>query len=216
MTRVPVPAVTVATAAGDTLEDRRREATGIRLNLGCGRDIRHGWVNVDLLPGPGIDVATDFDDEPEFPFADGTVGYSEGVHVIEHLRHPLPFMQELHRVTRGGGRAVFRTPYGATDDADEDPTHVRRMFPGSWGYFSQPLYWRADYGYRGDWQAEEITLTVFPEFAGCTDSELWSMIRFQRNVVAEMTAVLRCVKPRRKPLRELQDQPVIVIGRPGA
>src|SRR5215472_12108282 len=127
-------------------------ATGVRLNLGCGRDIRPGWVNVDCVPLPGVDVATDFDHDPRLPFADGSVGYSEGEHVIEHLADPLPFMAELWSVTRAGGTAVFRCPYGSTDDADEDPTHVRRMFAGSWGYFSQPLYWRADYGYRGDWQ----------------------------------------------------------------
>ena len=192
----------------------RRAATGIRLNLGCGRDIRPGWVNVDSVPLPGVDVATDFDHDPRLPFADGTVGYSEGAHVIEHLADPLPFMAELWRVTRPGGEVVFRCPYGSTDDADEDPTHVRRMFPGSWGYFSQPYYHRADYGYRGDWQLTDLTLTIFPELGKASDEELWSMIRFQRNVVSEMTAALRCVKPRRKPLRELQEKFALHLERP--
>jgi hypothetical protein len=47
---------------------------------------------------------------------------------------------------------------------------------------------------------------VFPELASATDEELYSMIRFQRNVVSEMTAVLRCVKPSREPKRELQEK----------
>jgi SAM-dependent methyltransferase len=202
--------------AAPALASHRRAATGMRLNLGCGRDIRPGWVNADTVPLPGVDVVTDFDDAPSFPFADGTVGYSEGVHVIEHLANPLPFMAELWRVTRRGGTAVFRCPYGATDDADEDPTHVRRMFPGSWGYFSQPYYHRASYQYEGDWQLTDLTLAVFPEFSGCTDPELWSMIRFQRNIVAEMTAKLRCVKPARKPLRELQEKFALTLERRSA
>ena len=200
--------------APETLALHRRAATGTRLNLGCGRDIRPGWVNVDCVPGPGVDVVTDFDRDPRLPFAGSAVGYSEGTHVIEHLRDPLPFMAELHRVTRGGGTAVFRCPYGSSDDADEDPTHVRRMFPGSWGYFSQPYYHRADYGYRGDWQLTDLTLAVFPELAGATDEELWSMVRFQRNVVQEMTAKLRCVKPRRQPKRELQEKFTLTLQRP--
>jgi len=128
-------------------------------------------------------------------------------------QHALPFMEELHRVTRPGGTAAFRCPYGSTDDAGEDPTHVRRMFAGSWGYFGQPHYWKASYGYGGDWQPERVTLSVFPEFATCTDGELWSMIRFQRNIVAEMSASLRCVKPSREPLLRLQERPDVVLVR---
>ncbi len=178
---------------------------GLRLNLGCGRDIRPGWVNIDCVPLPGVDHVVDFDGKPVFPFADDAVARSDGSHVIEHLADPLPFMAELWRVTRPGGLAEFRCPYGSTDDADEDPTHVRRMFQGSWGYFGQPHYWRADYGYRGDWQPVSVRLLIFPELSGCTDRELASMVRFQRNVVAEMVAVLRCVKPAREPRREVQE-----------
>ena len=170
-------------------------------------------MNADQVPAPGVDVVTDFDHDPHFAFADSVVGYAEGSHVLEHLANPLPFMQELWRVTRRGGTVVFRCPYGSTDDADEDPTHVRRMYAGSWGYFSQPYYHRADYGYRGDWQLTDLTLAVYPEFNDATDSELWSMIRFQRNVVLEQVARLRCVKPRREPLRELQEKFALTLER---
>jgi SAM-dependent methyltransferase len=186
----------------------------LRLNLGCGRDIRDGWVNIDSVPLPGVDHVIDFDGKPALPFGDDSVTYSEGSHVIEHLRDPLPFMAELWRVTEPGGRAVFRCPYGSSDDADEDPTHVRRMFHGSWGYFGQPHYWRADYGYRGDWQPVQVTLTVFPEFSGHGDAGLYLMIRSRRNVVEEMAVSLRCVKPRRGQARELQEAYRLALRRP--
>jgi SAM-dependent methyltransferase len=207
------PAAFRAAADGTFVPLPGREPAGLRLNLGCGRDIREGWVNVDAVPAPGVDHVVNFDDKPVLPLPDDAVAYSEGSHVIEHLRDPLPFMEELWRVTRPGGLAVFRCPYGSTDDADEDPTHVRRMLAGSWGYFGMPHFWRADYGYRGDWQPSEVTLVIFPELADCTDGELRSMIRFQRNVVAEMTASLRCVKPRREPRRELQEDYVLKLLR---
>jgi SAM-dependent methyltransferase len=181
------------------------EVPGLRLNLGCGRDIRDGWVNIDCVPAAGVDHVVDFDNKPVLPLGDDTVSYSEGSHVIEHLASPLPFMEELWRVTEPGGLAVFRCPYGSTDDADEDPTHVRRMFAGSWGYFGQPFYWKADYGFRGDWHPAEVRLVIFPEFGECSDPELRALIRLQRNIVAEMTAALRCVKPRREPRRDLQE-----------
>lgn len=185
----------------------------MRLNLGCGRDVREGWVNVDSAPLLGVDHVVDFDGKPVLPFDDDSVDWSEGSHVIEHLRDPLPFMEELWRVTKPGGRAVFRCPYGATDDADEDPTHVRRMFQRSWDYFAQPTYWRADYGYRGDWQPDRVTLALFPDFAGTPSADLPSLIRHQRNVVAEMTAELRCVKPRREPEMGLQEPFKLLIQR---
>jgi hypothetical protein len=185
----------------------------MRLNLGCGRDIRRGWVNIDCVPLPGVDHVVDFDSKPVLPLPDDSVTRSEGSHVIEHLRNPLPFMEELWRVTKPGGLAEFRCPYGSTNDADEDPTHVRRMFPASWLFFSQPVYWRADYGYRGDWQAAEVKLLIFPGLSDCTDAELYSMVRFQRNIVAEMRATLRCVKPAREPLQELQQPATLSLIR---
>lgn len=183
----------------------------MKLNLGCGRDIRDGWVNIDSRPGKGVDLVTDFDDNPVLPFEDSSVDESEGSHLIEHLRNPLPFMEELWRVTKPGGLATFRCPFGSSDDADEDPTHVRRMFCGSWGYFAQPHYHRADYGYRGDWQATEIELTIFGDMANIPTDDLVASIRFRRNVVSEMCAKLECVKPAREPLLELQQSPHVTL-----
>src|SRR5262249_34991940 len=110
--------------------------------------------------------------------------------------------------------ATFRTPYGSSDDADEDPTHVRRYFWGSWGYFSQPYYWRADYGYRGDWEVEDVVLTVDPELGGKSWQEGFQVVQRSPNVVRELVARLRAVKPIREPRRELQKQTLVrfVVG----
>ena len=58
-----------------------------------------------------------------------------------------------------------------------------------------------------------IVLEVFPGLEGCADSELHSMIRFQRNIVAEMTATLRCVKPRREAALRLQEPCKVTLKR---
>lgn len=187
----------------------------MRLNLGCGRDIREGWVNIDCAPGPGVDHVVDLDDEPLLPFPDDSVDESCASHLIEHLRCPLPFMQELWRVSRPGGTVELLCPHGSSDDADEDPTHVRRMYEGSWRYYSQPFYWRADYGYRGDWQAEKVELLLQPG-AGRTDDEAAVLVRHERNMVAEMRARLVAVKPARPARQELQvPYPVYLVRQEG-
>lgn len=185
----------------------------MKLNLGCGRDIRPGWVNVDSVQMPGVDLVVDLDADPHLPYPDGSVEHIEGSHIIEHLHNPLPLMQELWRVAKPDAECVFRCPYGSSDDADEDPTHVRRLFAGSWIYFGQGAYWRADYGYRGDWQPVTVELHIDPAFAPLPDAELAARVRMQRNVVREMVATLRAVKPARPQVRESQEPYDVVIVR---
>lgn len=180
----------------------------IRLNLGCGRFPTPGWLNVDSTPLPEVDVVVDLE-SGSLPFDDDSVVEMAGSHLLEHIRNSLGLMQELHRIAKPDARAIFRVPYGSSDDADTDPTHVRRYFWGSWGYFSQPYYWRADYGYRGDWEVEDLVLIVQDEFRGQSWAEVFKAVENRRNVVKEMVATLRAVKPIRPPLRGLQKQPVI-------
>ncbi len=184
-----------------------RRSGDMRLNVGCGRSPLAGWVNLDSAALPGVDVVADL--ESPLPFEDDSVTEIAASHVLEHIRGPLALMQELHRIAKPGALATFRTPYGSSDDADEDPTHVRRYFWGSWGYFSQPHYWRADYGYRGDWELSDVVLVVAQEFKGKSWEETFRGVQERRNVVTEMVAKLRAVKPIREPLRELQKKTLV-------
>lgn len=173
-----------------------------RLHLGCGTTLRPNWINLDARQLPGIDVVADLDDcrATPLPFRSDSIDEFLGSHVLEHLRDPLSCMQELHRIAKPGAIAVFRVPYGSSDDADEDPTHVRRFFLHSFYYFSQLGYTHADYGYRGDWETVSLVLTVdAARHAGKSYEHLFEEIRSQRNVVREMIATLRAVKPARVP-----------------
>lgn len=187
----------------------------LRLNLGCGRSALPGWVNVDQVPLPGVNLLANLDGFARegarpFPYDDNSVDQFMMSHTIEHITNTLPLMQELHRIAKPDATITIRCPYGSSDDADEDPTHVRRYFLQSWLYFSAPAYWRADYGYRGDWQPETIELIVSAaEFNGLTFDVAMNRVRMRRNVVREMIATLRAVKPAREPKRELQVPPTI-------
>jgi len=181
-------------------------AAPYRLNLGCGRNIMPGWINIDAQPLQGVDLVCDLDQVRQNPIAlpDASVQAFLLSHVIEHLRDPLGLMQDLWRLAMPGATATIRVPHGASDDAWEDPTHVRPYFAESFGYFAQPTYWRADYGYRADWQAEKVQLVVDSKrCAGLTPAQVLASVQAERNWVREMVAELRAVKPARAPRREL-------------
>lgn len=98
-----------------------------RLNLGCGTDIRSGWVNLDSSPGiPGVDVVHDLDQLP-LPFADGTFEYILAQDVLEHLADPVATLRELHRILKPGGRLRIRVPHFTSRNNFIDPTHRTRF-----------------------------------------------------------------------------------------
>jgi SAM-dependent methyltransferase len=110
----------------------------------------------------GVDVVADLEKcaTDPIPLESDSVDEFLLRHVIEHIHASLEMMQELYRLAKPNAFATIVVPFGASDPAWEDPTHVRAYFPGSFDYFSQPNYWRADYGYRGDWQPRKIGLFV--------------------------------------------------------
>jgi SAM-dependent methyltransferase len=185
-----------------------------KLHLGCGRNIMDGWINLDVFQMDGVDVVADLDNckNNPLPFDDNSINQFLGSHVIEHLNNTLDLMEELHRIAKPNAVALFRVPYGSNDDAFEDPTHVRQYFLNSFGYFSQPFFWRADYGYRGDWLTERIILIVDKQrYESKTTDEIMHDVNSYRNVVKEMIVELRAIKPIREPKRELQVSPYIEI-----
>ncbi len=186
----------------------------VRINVGCGQDVREDWINIDQAELPGVDVVANLDQcaDTPLPLEDNSADEFLLSHIIEHLQHPLPLMQELHRIAKPGAKAIIRVPHGASDDAYEDPTHIQQYFHGSFGYFSQPFYWRADYGYRGDWKVEKIEMLVPREpNEGVPADQIMEKVNTLRNQVLEIAAELSAVKPIRPASKELQTSPPLQI-----
>lgn len=178
-----------------------------KLNVGCGKDVKTGpgWTNVDSRYNPGA-FLWDPEKEP------GPVEWHDTFdrvlisHVIEHVHDTLTFMEHIHEVCKPDALVTIRCPHGASDDAWGDQTHVRPIYPNVFLFFSQPCYWRADYGYRGDFRVEQI-LAIVRDNSLLENYTPDIILNTMRNTIMELVCDLTAVKPIRKQDRELLENP---------
>lgn len=81
-----------------------------KLNLGCGKFPKHGFVNVDIDTKSGADF---FCDLAKFPYDLPSKHFEliESDHLLEHLPNPYDFMKEMDRLLAPGGRLILRVPH---------------------------------------------------------------------------------------------------------
>ena len=81
----------------------------LKLNLGCGYDIRTGYVNIDMCELPMVDLVYDLN-KCRLPFENNSVDEIYCSHAVEHLHDPFLFVMDCHRVLKNGGRLIIKTP----------------------------------------------------------------------------------------------------------
>ena len=108
-----------------------------RLNLGCGRDIREGYVNLDRLKLPGVDLVHDLGQFP-YPFAENCFDEIAARDILEHLGDTVRVMEELWRILKPGGILRVRVPHARSMNFLHDPTHVSAFTEETFHYFTPP------------------------------------------------------------------------------
>lgn len=94
-----------------------------RLNLGCGKDIRKKWINLDIANIPRIDVVHDINNVP-LPFKNNEFDYILCQDVLEHVEY-IPILKDLHRILKKGGILEIRVPHFSSRFNFMDPTHKK-------------------------------------------------------------------------------------------
>lgn len=115
----------------------------LKVDLGCGTVKREGFVGVDRLPLPGVDIVHDLENV-NYPFKDNEVDELWMDQVLEHLRNPVRVVEEIYRICKHGALIHVGVPYFRSMYAVIDPTHVN-FFGVSWfSYFDpkHPFYTR--------------------------------------------------------------------------
>ncbi len=173
---------------------------GPKLNLGCGRVKFPDFVNVDKnekvkpdilcnLDGPGVRILLESD---KYVFAIAS-------HLIEHIRFLPEFMEGLYRVMAPDGLVFISCPYAWSNQAIEDPTHVRFINEHSMGYFDRRSGFRQDNGYdfNCDFKIENVGLGGTNDLLSAEDKYKQRFMTHQINFVIEVTFLLRAIKPMR-------------------
>ena len=114
-----------------------------KLNIGCGQDIRKGYVNLDSIKQKGIDVVHDLNKFP-WPFKKDTFNEIYASHILEHVDDLVTVMNEICRISKNGANVIIRGPHFSCGVSYRDPTHKRFFSYFTFEYFCNP----ADYYLR--------------------------------------------------------------------
>ena len=106
----------------------------MKLNLGCGHNIKEGWVNLDIEKRKGVDVVHNLEEFP-YPFKSNHFDLILADNVLEHLEDTIGVMAEIHRILKPRGQVILRFPYFQHPNAWVDPTHKKCLTAETFNYF---------------------------------------------------------------------------------
>lgn len=92
-----------------------------KLNLGCGRDIKKGYINLDIAKLPGVNIIWDINKLP-LPFKKEEFDEVYAKDIFEHVDY-IPLLRDLHRILKIGGIIKITVPHFTSRNLYADPTH---------------------------------------------------------------------------------------------
>ena len=87
----------------------------MKLNLGCGRDYKEGYVNCDISSEVNPDIILDL--EKKLPFRDNSVDKIIAEHILEHLHEPIKIFKEFYRICENNAIIKIKVPYFSNQSA---------------------------------------------------------------------------------------------------
>lgn len=126
---------------------QKKESPEVKLNLGCGYDLKDGFLNIDILPIPGVRRG---DIRLKWPFTSGSVSSIESKDLLPCLTMPerLHFLNEAWRVLKVGGQMMISVPGRGSNRAYMDPTYQWPEVVEDFFYYASKE-WRDQTRYAG-------------------------------------------------------------------
>jgi len=137
----------------------------LKIDLGCGPYKQDGFLGVDKVSNPNVDIVADL--TGRFPFATSSVDQLRAHDIIEHLPDRLHTMNEIWRICKHGALVDIRVPSSDGRGAFQDPTHVSFWNANSFYYYSRqfPAYFNLcqAYGFKGEFEMLDIVEESAPD-----------------------------------------------------
>ena len=108
----------------------------MKYNFGCGRQKLAGYVGVDIVEMPTVEIVCDFNIFP-YPMADSSAEEILMDNVLEHLNEPMKVLEEVFRILKPGAIVKIFVPNCKSNSAFTDPTHKHFFTENSFKYFEK-------------------------------------------------------------------------------
>jgi SAM-dependent methyltransferase len=131
----------------------------LKLDLGCGKNKREGFLGVDSRDFPGVDQVVDL--RGPWPWKDSSVDEVHCSHFVEHLTaaERIHFVNELHRVLKPGAPAQIIVPHWNSHRAYGDLTHQWPPVSEMWFFYLNKA-WREVNAPHNDGYACDFDFTM--------------------------------------------------------
>ena len=141
----------------------------MKIDLGCGKNKKEGFLGVDQYPMEGVDTVLDIGTSP-WPWEDNSVDEAHSSHFLEHLTNldnnweRIHFFNELYRVLKPGATCTIIMPHWASTRYYGDPTHKEPFSEMGFYYLSKE--WRMG-------NAPHTDIEINPNGYSCDLQAVW-------------------------------------------
>lgn len=143
----------------------------MKIDIGCGKNKKEGFIGLDRVPMPGVDIVCDLDKE-KIPMDDNSVEEIYTMHFVEHIDNLMGLIEELWRVSKKGTKITIAVPYFTSVGAFRDPTHKRFFTYETFDHFTDTKKFPSFYS-SARFSIVKKKILFYP-----SDSNFYGKIRF--------------------------------------
>ena len=107
----------------------------MKINLGCGKDIRRGYINIDCIKFKGVDRVCNLNER--LPFKDNSVEEVVLQDIIEHIENVPKFLLNIWGICCPNAKIFIRVPHFTSRNVWSDLEHKRGY---NWDSFQTNKY----------------------------------------------------------------------------